>query len=234
MAKILLNGSEPTDIKLNGTTPDKIMLNGVTYWEKPEPGPTLLYDWDFTESLIDKAQNVEVNLFGSNASNITRDSEGIHITQTEQKIGLDNIDMRGKTLEIDIPYFNFSGPNVGWMTCIVLHSSQDNFICPFQLEQTNQLRIYGWALNSYTKNGYNVTFGRNDINNKTIKLIYGSEKGIKVYVDDVLLFDNSSYYYDTDYHDTTYLSLLGGLKNDSAIACYNMTISGVRIYENEA
>jgi len=33
MAKILLNGSEPTDIKLNSSTPDKIMLNGVTYWE---------------------------------------------------------------------------------------------------------------------------------------------------------------------------------------------------------
>lgn len=33
MAKILLNGSEPDDIKLNGATPDKIILNGVTYWE---------------------------------------------------------------------------------------------------------------------------------------------------------------------------------------------------------
>lgn len=33
--KIVINGSEPDDIKLNGVTPDKIMLNGVCYFEKP-------------------------------------------------------------------------------------------------------------------------------------------------------------------------------------------------------
>ena len=98
--KIVVNGSEPDDIKLNGATPKKIMLNGECYYEKAYVSP-YLYEWDFTESLIDKSQNVEANLFGSNASNITRDSEGIHITQSEQKIGLDYIDMRGKTLDED-------------------------------------------------------------------------------------------------------------------------------------
>lgn len=39
--KIIINGSEPDDIKLNGVTPDKIMLNGQCYFEKPYE-PTLV------------------------------------------------------------------------------------------------------------------------------------------------------------------------------------------------
>ena len=33
--KIVINGSEPDDIKLNGATPKKIMLNGQCYYEAP-------------------------------------------------------------------------------------------------------------------------------------------------------------------------------------------------------
>ncbi len=48
--KIVINGSEPDDIKLNGVTPDKIMLNGNCYFEKALPPKQTLVRLNYTNT----------------------------------------------------------------------------------------------------------------------------------------------------------------------------------------
>ena len=242
--KIIINGSEPDDIKLNGVTPDKIMLNGQCYFEKaPEPDPhNYLYKWDFTKSLVDEKQGAEATYYGSNAASITRDSEGIHINNTNQCIYLcNNIELVGKTVEISISdYSPVNTPKVAGD--ILCHCDND------RIYTTNYLYFTGssghkWNVTGYyesnTNTGYSQTISSTlsptDLDNSVIKFIFGDEKGVSVYLNDDLIGIADKLYFNahSSHVSINNLYLLGKNSNSGANDWYNMTITGVRIYENE-
>lgn len=64
--------------------------------------PELLYKWDFTKSMVDEIQNIEAIGLNSGASAFIRDSKGVHFNNRNSNLYLSDIDMRGKSIEIDI------------------------------------------------------------------------------------------------------------------------------------
>lgn len=251
MSKIILNGSEPDDIILNGVTPDKIMLNGQCYYEKaPEPDPhNYLYKWDFTKSLVDEKQGAEATYYGSNAASITRDSEGIHINNEKQCIYIGQMDMTGKTLEVDIPYFELAGSSSS-NTDFVSHSSSKTndyySIRSLYFTPGSGWYCYGYgSINAYKSDRNSAIIDAqhplSDINGKTLKIIYKTTGGIDVYFNDTLIGSDSTKWFNTypDRHSAEFIYLGGKPQQGGGSGqtyngnSYNMTITGVRIYENE-
>lgn len=62
------------------------------------PGGPALYDWDFTQSLVDSVGSVEAQI----SSQATRDSSGLHFEQGNACCVLGNVFPPGRTMEIDV------------------------------------------------------------------------------------------------------------------------------------
>lgn len=221
--KIVLNGSEPDDIKLNGVTPDKIMLNGNCYFEKPFQ---YLYKWDFTKSLTDEIQSQTAALSGA-----TQDSNGLHFSSSDHKAELCPIDMRGKTIEIDISSIDWKG---GSSHISLITTSSSNDPCGI---------LFYWQNNYWTARYWNTSSGSgawsrdrygintSDMNGHTIKLVCKNDS-VKLYIDDVA---KNTVSIDGDISNPNNHSLIIGKTGTNAYykSLYDMTITGVRIYANE-
>ena len=242
--KIVVNGSEPDDIKLNGATPKKIMLNGECYYEKaPEPDPhNYLYKWDFTKSLVDEKQGAEATYYGSNAASITRDSEGIHINNTNQCVYLcSGVELVGKTVEISIS--DYSPVHTPKTADSILCHCDDDRVKSIPYLYFNGAGEHRWVVYGYydssTNTGYNQTISSTlsptDLDNSVIKFIFGDVKGVSVYLNDSLIGTADNLYFNANsaHVSINNLYLLGKTANSGANDWYNMTITGVRIYENE-
>lgn len=253
MSKIIINGSEPDDIKLNGVTPDKIMLNGQCYFEKaPEPDPhNYLYKWDFTKSLVDEKQDVEADLRGYGQSWATRDSSGVHITGQKQFLSLGNeqISLIGKTIEIDISEFDFQG-DTSLNTIILSYDGKfmarddnPNYLFFYSTTDGNSFSMRSYKQQSVNYDNWKVTkvindeLSRDAIDGKTIKCIFNSDGTNYFYLNDVLIGSTSECWANNanTAHNNLYIKIGSSDKaNDGYDGnSYNMTITGVRIYENE-
>lgn len=213
--KIVVNGSEPDDIKLNGATPKKIMLNGQCYYEAPEPEPTYLYKWDFTKSLTDEVGNVTATL--GNASF----TEGTGVTGNGYiKLGNYIHSCIGKTYEID--FASFEKTNTDRLSRVLGINSnsflgyddQVGYIC----KKNNSQKTYMTTSNI-------VSF-----TNKTLKLVFVSDNSLQVYLDDTLLYEGDTFAYNTNPGVEFYI---GNSAGSSVHAMETFTVTGVCIYENE-
>lgn len=220
MAKILLNGSEPTDIKLNGTTPDKIILNGVAYWEKP-PEHNYLYKWDFTKSLVDEINNTPAYIYDG----VTKENDGLKIPNGDGHIlvstgGLLKV---GYTYEIDIANMEkkFSAGTHGRF---IMRNYSEGFI--FR-HQTSQWEVYNGGWKNYTKTSSEA----NVFNNKTMKIIIYDANNMEIYANDELVYKGDGFLNNDITNEPMYI---GSSDVNNSMSFYDVTISGVRIYENEA
>lgn len=249
MSKIMINGSEPTDIKLNGVTPDKIMLNGECYFEKTDPH-VYLYKWNFKNSLVDEIQGVEAELRGYGQSWATRDSSGVHITGQKQFLSLGNeqISLIGKTIEIDISEFDFQGDS-SKDTLILSYdhffSGSGDYPCYlfYYLSTNSSWSMRGWKDASvryeYDKHSktINSELSLSAINDKTIKCIFKNDGTNDFYLNDTFIGSTSECWANNSISsiDNRYIKIGSTNKSNSGTDgnSYNMTITGVRIYENE-
>lgn len=236
-------------IKLNGATPKKIMLNGECYYEDTS-GPTLLYDWDFTESLTDKVSGVTAVLAGASSDYPTRDSSGVHFTSKYHHIdmGPNPINMDGKTIEIDFGSISFSGSSSKHKMIIVNRMNySDSTYGPGILQYwTNG----GWTTRFNNENYNSTTWGSpqwgynaisfDELSNSTLKVKVENHSIVSLWVGDdfkgtidfttqpstsaVTNFGNSMY---------DYLTIGCPLNNNYWTSIYDAYITGVRIYENE-
>ena len=158
----------------------------------PEPTHDYLYYWDFTKAvdpLVDEVGGVTIQ---QNSGTIT--SDGILLDSAYDFIRIsDNLNMVGKTIEVYVKSFQnraSSSSNVRF----IMNTSYKSY-------GTGGL-IYkkdggGWCPYGYTSAGgsdqtwgqsYNSNIGINDINGKTVKLIYDADKKTRtLYFDDVLI-----------------------------------------------
>ena len=195
-----------------------------------------LYKWDFTKSLTDEVQGVTATL----VQNASQDSAGVHFLHGLDAMNMspNPINMNGKTIEIDIASFVFAGDNSNHVRFIMNAPSNTDSIYGTGMlirRYTNrkwntflpnsQVTNYGWG------DSWNIQ--DSDLNGHTLKMSCEDGNKLSMWIDDQLV--------DTKQGDYTYLSSpecdylrIGGfgyLASDGD-QCYNMTITGIRIYEN--
>ena len=211
-----------------------------------------LYNWDFTQSLIDSVSGQEAVLGAGNGhSNATRDENGLSFNEATQYLYLGQISPVGKTFEIDVASLDFKGST----------SSHIRFFTNAQYTTSNSVglgcicwksgegwRSYGWTSSSGTNRAWSANYWSQDLagttsevinafSGKTVKVVYHSDGHTKdLYLDNVykgtiddIYFNNSG---STHLSDKIFIAGMGSVAQASGDQCYDMTITGVRIYTN--
>lgn len=222
---------------------------------------TYLVNFDFTESLVDKAGLMTPVL--SHGTNATKDAQrtsaGLVFDEPEQKIYFGKINPIGKTFEFDVANFSFAG-NESYHMRLLMFSNQESSgeydawgISPFMWRSTGLYSGYAFTGESTTSgarswypSGWNDLTDRNVINGKTIKIVFNSNESVSLYINDILIETKTGLYYNGDnrYYDSAQGKYywrgcqhiqFGGVHNQqsSGDQCYNLTLSGFRVYENE-
>ncbi len=174
---------------------------------------TLLYNWDFTDSLTDTKLSKEAVLSNFAIDYATDNSvsvdtsatvpimgnDGVSLNQAGQYIYLGNHNLIGRTIEIDVEEFDFKGSasyNIRLVGTANLRNYKSTTIGYGPLIFKNGT---GWT--AYLYDGSNMNWsgscytGLNGVSEdiinyfskKTIKLVYATDRTITLYVDDVLV-----------------------------------------------
>ena len=223
----------------------------VTEYQRP-----YLYNWDFTQSLIDTVASREVTLgAASGTNNATRDSNGLHFNAATQYAYLGEITPAGKTFEFDVASLGFKGstdyhirffsnPNnttssAFGLGCLCWKTGEGWKSYGWKNETETGSTFRGWSANFWSSNLTGATSGViNYFNGKTVKVVYHSDGHTKdLYVDNVYEGTIDDIYFNsygaTHLSDKMYLAGMPSAKQASGDQCYDMTITGVRVYENE-
>lgn len=204
--------------------------------------PTYIHEWDFTQSLVDNVGGVTASL----DNQASRDSGGVHLTHATDRLILlpESADggLQGKTLEIDVANFDFKGST----------SNHIRFVCNFKYSAGNSTGSLiwksstGWTAYGFASSGSSSTkkwdsevilSGStseiiNYFSGKTIKIVYDDDGKPTVYADDVLVGS----FQDTYYKGAIASKIAIGGCDSPVISygdqCYDVTITGVRIYNN--
>lgn len=192
----------------------------------------LIYNWDFTNSLIDTVNGTEFAIFGG----ATQGQNGITFSNSNQfgKV-LTPINMNNKTLELDVASFDASSQDTD--ISVIMNT---NFSNPYYntgaLRWSNSNNYWGcylendgrtWRYWSKWADGLDKTF----FSGKTIKIKYEDNNRITLFVNDEIigtLQDSHTYFKETGL-------FIGGFDNANADGnyFYNAVITGLRIYDNE-
>lgn len=185
----------------------------------------LLYNWDFTQSLMDSVGGTFATLSHYNQTDPTRDSNGLSFTESGQCCDLGAIFAVNRIFEID-----FAGCS--------LPTSTGNHVRSFMVGNTDEttngvvlFRDTRWTVynNAWWSGSYSVPSDSlyTYFANKTVKLAVDADGYIEMFVDDVSLGKSGG----TGFTGNNLHLYLGN--KDSAGAggnFYNVTITGVRVY----
>lgn len=205
-----------------------------------------LYDWDFTESLTDKVENVTVT--SRSGYTPTRDGNGIHLSAAKQQFSVPvEIDMSGKTLEITVSSLAFAGNSTYHIRFIMLNVEPTNTMGMGVLIWRNSGMwsaygstaatgtVGGWSNSAWsaglTGSGSEVI---NAFNGKTVKIVFDTDgHTMNLYIDDVYEGTLTDMYFSNT--KMRYISI-GGIQAGEQSAgnqFFNSTITRMRIYENQ-
>lgn len=239
-----------TDYTLSGTLTEGTSVVTVSYGGKTASfnvtvSSKYLYKWDFTQSLVDSVAGRTAELRGTNTAP-TRTNAGVVFDAATQNLNLGEMEMKGKTVEIDVASFQFAGSTSNHIRFVMCPSDVSNVIRGsgpliyyagygwYGYGPTNEAGTSGtWSPNTYTGLSGNTDAVRNAFNGKTVKIVFSSDSNnIELFV------DNESKGSVTSIFTNNFHSLVigGGYSNwsvNNGDQCYNMTISGVRVYANE-
>lgn len=211
-------------------------------------GQGYLFNWDFTESLYDKVANSPAYLSAkSTYSAPQRTSEGVVFNKPTQMIGFDDIitdGFAGLTIEYDVATCEFAG-NADYHIrhlCLPRSDATTTYVLSPLVYRAGQ----GWASYSYNESsGWARTWSDawpglsgttaavvNVMSGKTVKMEIASDANtVNLYIGDDFIGTHTGRYYDARCGRITF----GGFytkdqtKGDQ---CYNLTLSGLRIYRN--
>lgn len=185
------------------------------------PEPDYLYKWDFTKSLTDEIQGLTSEARG-NASftvgtGVTIGSQGGYLYSNCIALKV------GYTIEIDFSTCIKAFSNVHGRL-ITVHSVDDSgFIYRNQSQPKWEVYRQGRGWRTYT-----TAIQDSDIfSGKTLKMIFLENEMMKVYSDNILVYNGGSLLYNDADNERFNIGSRDGQN------FYNMTITGVRIYENE-
>lgn len=250
------------DYTLSGTLEVGTSTVTVTYESKTttftvtvteaDPRP-LIHKWDFTQSLSDSVGTLgnAVLSAGTGKNAPARvDGQGVVFNDATQMIYLGKITegFANKTIEYDVKSVSFAGNSAYHIRQLVLtneNSSNGWGMSPLVYRATTAI---GWSMYGFTAaSGVNWTRGWantwsglsgtssdvvNFMSGKTIGIKFTGTNSVSIYVDGVLLDTQTGKYWD----ERSPFLMFGGMptydqtKGDQ---CYNLTLSAIRIYENE-
>lgn len=223
-----------------GTSTITVAYGGKTTTFNVTVSSNMLYNWDFTQSLIDTKSGREAILRGTNTAP-TRTSNGLVFDAATQNADLGSLDVAGKTIEIDVASFQFAGDTAQHIRFVMsppdaAHGGYGALI----YQASTGWKAYGknasatgnmWSDN-YSGLGGDTSTIRNIFSGKTVKLVFASDSN------SVELFLNDESKGTINSIDISAFSglVIGGGYNAWAVGsgdqCYNMTITGVRVYAN--
>lgn len=182
------------------------------------PPENYLYKWDFTKSvdpLVDEIEGAEIELFNG----ATRDSNGIIINNTSQYVKIPVALNVNNIYEIDFSNCSKDFGNAQDGRIIAL--SNRYFCWSYQLK---------WFVyedrDLYDDSGSEYNNDVTILNGKTLKILWDNEQKLCAYADDTLFYKCPQ----ANKLITSRLFYIGGYNN---YGFKNMTITGIRIYENE-
>lgn len=208
------------------------------------------YYWDLTNSLTDTIANQTIQLLSyQGVSNATRDANGLTFDDNTQIAVLgDSISLVGKTIELDIANFDFKG-NANYHVRLLMTTSSGATAGTGALIYRSGLgwSSYGFkdstnshdgtSYRQWSSTGWGSLYADGNINafnNKTIKIVFNSDGHTKsLYSNGTLIATTDDVYFNGSRCEKL---IIGGLMTYSAQSgdqCYDMTITGIRIYENE-
>ena len=197
----------------------------------------LLRNWDFTQSMTDSVASHEATLVGG----ATWDSSGVHITAANQIIKFGTqFGMAGKTVEIDISEMDikFTGQHIRVLMCSNSDSKGYGALIYRNGSGYNYWSAYGPASNGTWSDPYSADLSgdssavKNAFSGKTVKCVFDSSGYCSLYVDGTYK-GVTSISMGTSTDSNKYFRI-GGLDNGSGNYCYNMTVTGVRVYKGVA
>lgn len=184
-----------------------------------------LYNWDLKTSLIDIVNSKVASVSGA-ATFI----EGVGVVfsgatgrLTLQSSNVGGLLKKGQTYEIDVAIMDKAFSNTHGRFIMV---NESGGFC--WRNNTSQWEVYDktaskWLSYTQTSNDYNA------FNNKTLKMIITTYDHMDIYADDTLVYSGKSLLH-IDTHYAFYIGqATGGTTTPQAY--YNLTITGVRIYE---
>lgn len=211
-----------------------------------------LYNWDFTESLVDSVTGRTVSLSaGSGHSAPVRTSNGIEFTEATQRayFGSD-FSIRGKTIEYDVGYANFKGNTSYHIRQLVLsngNAAGTNYygMSPFVWRATSGSQgwsMYGYSGSSGSERTWVNTWGDlsgssqevlDCMSGKTVKIVISADGNTtSIYLDDELIGTQTGVNWRAG-STNGYMSF-GGFATyaqSSGDQCYDLQLTGLRIYD---
>lgn len=202
------------------------------------PDINYLYDWDFTQSLVDKVESQTAVLL----KDATRDTDGIHFyTRFDGCKLFDSIDLIGKTIEIDISSMDKKGTN----GALITHSRDDAYGTTDTGCTSIEYGYYNGTWGAYgpkivtptdqTFQKYDNNIGPEFFEGKTLKIVYVNDGSLLYVNNNFIGFQTNINLFNVKVGNNWYtrhrLSLGGNGVN--GIDCfYDAVITGCRIYNN--
>lgn len=209
---------------------------------------TYLSNWDFTQSLTDSVSSQTVTLSAGTGYNAPeRTSAGIVFSEPTQVAFFGNktgYQLAGKTLEYDVASVTFAGNDSYHIRQLVLSngtSSSNYGLSPLCYRAGLGWAGYSFSASSGTKRAWSSYWEglegttsaiKNFMSGKTLKFVFGTDGTVTMYLDNVLIGTKSNLYFDSRCA-YLYFGGNGGKSQSSGDQCYNLTLSGLRIYNNE-
>ena len=211
-----------------------------------------LYNWDFTQSLDDLVNGTTAEVSaGSGHSAPTRTSSGLVFDEATQVVYFGNLGgMEGKTIEFDIASASFAGSTSYHMRYLMLNHGTSSLATgtgPLVWRKDNGWSAYGYEEstgNQDTRKTWGSVYGNlsgsssailNYMSGKTVKIVMSSNGQSTLYIDDTLIGTQSSIYFTNsgDRCQHLWFGGIGSKDQSKGDQCYNLTLSGLRIYANE-
>lgn len=225
-----------TDYTLSGTLAEGTSTITVTYEGKTdtftvtvtEAPPAPLHDWDFTQSLVDSVGGITAVLSHAGSTDATRDSNGLSFTEYGQCCDLGAIFAVDRVIEIDFAACSLPS-NTGNHIRSFMVDTSDSAINGVVMFRDTRWTVYnsGWWSGSYSVPADSLyTY----FANKTVTLSVDSTGHIEMLVDGVSIGTAGG----TGFTASNLHLYLGNKDTASNGAnFYNVTITGVRVYNAE-
>lgn len=202
-----------------------VSYKGKTATFEVDVTSSILYNWDFTDSLIDSVGGVTAVL-----NNCERTDEGIVFDASTDYVTLGDVFGFDRTMEIDYSDASAAFGNVNGIWFWTSSPIQSGF--GYRYGSSGSTRHYGWYSQDTAHWHMDTNTSKTFINGTgTLKVTIDSEGNAKAYVDNeemTLLYNGAATKY-TDETHASYITL--GSSDSNYPAFYNTKITGVRIYE---
>lgn len=187
---------------------------------------TMLYNWDFTQSLTDTVQGQVAILAKVAGALPTQDAFGVHVVTSSGYVNLGEIYQPGITIEVDFGAMECKQENKNARLLMVGTQATGGLATGFIYRSTGVWGWYAggsWATNTSETNA-------NLFSNKTLKAVFDATGYMTVYADGALVGTSSRAFAESAGKHIQ----LGAYSGNASYACfYDMTITAVRIYTEE-